>query len=46
MIESDNLFLVIVVEWRGWQRGEWLEHRDCDRYGLDSKPIYAILLCF
>ena len=24
---------------------EWLEHRDCNRHGLDSKPTRAILLC-
>ena len=24
---------------------EWLEHRDCDRHGLGSKPTQAILLC-
>ena len=24
---------------------EWLEHRDCDRHGLGSKPTRAILLC-
>ena len=24
---------------------EWLERRDCDRHGLDSKPTSAILLC-
>ena len=23
---------------------KWLERRDCDRYGLDLKPIRAILL--
>ena len=24
---------------------EWLKHCDCDRHGLTSKPISAILLC-
>ena len=24
---------------------EWLERRDCDRHGLDSKPTRAIPLC-
>ena len=24
---------------------EWLEHQECDRHGLGSKPTRAILLC-
>ena len=28
-----------------WQRGQWLERRDCNRHCLGSKPTRTILLC-
>ena len=34
-----------MINWSVGSVVKWLEHWNCDRHGLSSKPTHAILLC-